>query len=208
MLGVTALPGPSTAGGGVGGAIGSTWDESAERTGVGRWIPMATTLVMGQEKCSDLVLSSLVRARFGELIASKGDHGKSDLFLLGMLSLMDAILEVPMGGVVEGLAFDPGAKAELLGAKKGSQTPLTPHLSAPAGARGRRMGRGYNAGQETQSVAPLREPGLYRSDGLGAANDQRSSGSRTWKKWAVYIKPQSWRLRKFRSGSVCRPTKA
>ena len=34
-----------------------------------RWIRMATTLVMGQEKASDLVLASLVRARFCESLA-------------------------------------------------------------------------------------------------------------------------------------------
>lgn len=61
-----------------------------------RWIRMATTLIMGQEKCSDLVLASLVRARSCELIAPKVNHGSCDLFLIGMFSLMDAILEVPM----------------------------------------------------------------------------------------------------------------
>lgn len=91
-----------------------------------RWIRMATTLVMGQEKCSDLVLSSLVRAHFCELIAPKIKHGTSDLFLMGMLSLMDAILELPMGVVVEGLALDSATKEELLGAKIGRDTPLTP----------------------------------------------------------------------------------
>jgi c-di-GMP-related signal transduction protein len=91
-----------------------------------RWLRMATTLAMGQDKCSDLVLSSLVRARFCELISPKIEHGKSDLFLIGMVSLMDAILEIPMGVVVEGLAFDATTKDALLGAKKGSETPLTP----------------------------------------------------------------------------------
>ena len=91
-----------------------------------RWIRMATTLAMGQEKCSDLVLSSLVRARFCELLAPKVEHGESDLFLMGMLSLMDAILEIPMGVVVEGLVLNPDTKAELLGAKTGGKTPLSP----------------------------------------------------------------------------------
>ncbi|HTT24823.1 MAG TPA: HDOD domain-containing protein [Candidatus Sulfotelmatobacter sp.] len=36
-----------------------------------RWIRRATALIMGQEKCSDLVLSSLVRARFCELISPR-----------------------------------------------------------------------------------------------------------------------------------------
>jgi EAL and modified HD-GYP domain-containing signal transduction protein len=90
-----------------------------------RWIRMATTLVMGQDKCSDLVLSSLVRARFCELLAPKVDHGQSDLFLMGMLSLMDAILEVPMGVVIEGLALDEGTKSELLNARGDAETPLS-----------------------------------------------------------------------------------
>ncbi len=91
-----------------------------------RWIRMATTLVMGQEKTSDLVLSSLVRARFCELIAPKVDHGSSDLFLMGMLSLIDAILAVPIGMVVDELALDANVKAQLLAAKSGKKTPLSP----------------------------------------------------------------------------------
>ena len=47
-----------------------------------RWIRMATTLIMGEERCSDLVLSSLVRARFCELIAPKLNVS-CDLFLIG-----------------------------------------------------------------------------------------------------------------------------
>jgi c-di-GMP-related signal transduction protein len=91
-----------------------------------RWIRMATTLVMGQDKSSDLVLSSLVRARFCELIAGKVEHGNSDLFLMGMLSLIDAILSVPIGVVIEELCLDPTIKAQLLSAKTGKETPLSP----------------------------------------------------------------------------------
>jgi c-di-GMP-related signal transduction protein len=91
-----------------------------------RWIRMATTLVMGQKKASDLVLSSLVRARFCELIGSRVEHGKSDLFLLGMFSLMDSILALPIGMLMDELSLDPDIKAQLLSAKtkSGSQTPL------------------------------------------------------------------------------------
>jgi EAL and modified HD-GYP domain-containing signal transduction protein len=87
---------------------------------------MATTLVMCQEKCSDLISSSLVRARFCELIGPKLKNAVSDLFLMGLLSVMDAILDLPMGVVVEGLPLDPDMKAELLGAKIGRDTTLTP----------------------------------------------------------------------------------
>jgi c-di-GMP-related signal transduction protein len=91
-----------------------------------RWIRMATTLLMGQEKCSDLVLSSLVRARFCELIAPKLGQFNCDLFLIGMISLMDAILDVPMGVVVDGLGLDSATKEDLLGAKLGKPTALFP----------------------------------------------------------------------------------
>jgi c-di-GMP-related signal transduction protein len=91
-----------------------------------RWIRMATTMGMGQDKPSDLVLSSLVRARFCELIAPRVEHGKCDLFLLGMLSLIDAILAVPIGVVVEELCLDPSIKDQLLAAKTGKKTPLSP----------------------------------------------------------------------------------
>ena len=91
-----------------------------------RWIRMATTLVMGQEKSSDLVLSSLVRARFCELLGVKIKHGSADLFLMGMLSLMDAILEVPIGMLIEELRLDPELKAQLLSGKSGTKTTLSP----------------------------------------------------------------------------------
>ena len=90
-----------------------------------RWIRMATTLAMGHDKASDLVLSSLVRARFCELIAPKIKHNEADLFLMGMLSLMDAILEVPIGVVVDKLSLSPEIKAQLIGAKTGEQTALS-----------------------------------------------------------------------------------
>ena len=91
-----------------------------------RWIRMATTLVMGQDKSSDLVLSSLVRARFCELMAPKLKSGDADLFLLGILSLMDAILQVPIGAVVEELLLEPKIKAQLVAGKTGEKTPLSP----------------------------------------------------------------------------------
>jgi c-di-GMP-related signal transduction protein len=82
---------------------------------VRRWLRLVVTLSATQNKPSDLVLSALVRARFGELLAPKVKHGESDLFLVGLLSLMDAILEVNMGVVLEGISQDEQARAVLMG---------------------------------------------------------------------------------------------
>ena len=91
-----------------------------------RWIRMASAMAMGEGKSSDLVLSSLVRARFCELIAPKVEHGKSDLYLMGLLSLMDAILEVPIGVVIDELPLDHEIKEQLVGGKSGKKTILSP----------------------------------------------------------------------------------
>jgi len=89
---------------------------------VRRWVRLATTLVASQSRTSDLVLSALVRARFCELIAPSVHPADADLFLVGLLSLMDAILGLPMGLVLEGIALDRETKAVLLG----KSSPLSP----------------------------------------------------------------------------------
>lgn len=71
-----------------------------------RWCRLAGAFEMSKHRPSDLMLSALVRAQFGELMASKVEHGDADLFLVGLLSMMDAILEIPMSAVIDGLALD------------------------------------------------------------------------------------------------------
>jgi c-di-GMP-related signal transduction protein len=80
-----------------------------------RWVRLVATLGAGQDKSSELVLSALVRARFCELLSPKVPHGHSDLFLLGLLSLMDAILEIPMARVLESVPVDHETARVLLG---------------------------------------------------------------------------------------------
>jgi len=82
---------------------------------VRRWIRLATTLVVGQSRSSDLVLAALVRARFCELLAPSLQPGDPDLFLVGLLSLMDAILGIPMALVLAGISLAPETTAVLLG---------------------------------------------------------------------------------------------
>jgi c-di-GMP-related signal transduction protein len=82
---------------------------------VRRWVRLVVTLAAGQGKSSELVLSALVRARFCELLSPKIQHGESDLFLLGLLSMMDAILELPMAEVLDRVPIDQETKALLLG---------------------------------------------------------------------------------------------
>jgi c-di-GMP-related signal transduction protein len=82
---------------------------------VRRWVRLVAAVGAGQEKTSDLVLSALVRARFGELLQPLVSHGESDLFLLGLMSLLDAMLEMPMSDVLDRVPLDHETKAVLMG---------------------------------------------------------------------------------------------
>lgn len=80
-----------------------------------RWVQLVATLGAGQNKSGELVLSALVRARFCDLLSSKLAHGGSDLFLMGLMSLMDAVLEMPMSEVLERVPLDQAIKNVILG---------------------------------------------------------------------------------------------
>lgn len=80
---------------------------------VRRWVRLIATVGAGQGKTSDLVLCALVRARFGELLSPLVNHGESDLFLLGLLSLLDIMLEMPMSEILEKIPLDAETKAVL-----------------------------------------------------------------------------------------------
>jgi EAL and modified HD-GYP domain-containing signal transduction protein len=82
---------------------------------VRRWVRLVAAVGAGQEKTSDLLLSALVRGRFGELLAPRVKHGESDLFLLGLLSLIDAMMEMPMAEVLDKIPLDHATKAVLMG---------------------------------------------------------------------------------------------
>ena len=79
-----------------------------------RWCRLAGMFEMSKGRPGELLLSALVRARFAELLGSQLEHQGVDLFLLGVLSMMDAILELPMSAVIEGLPLDESARRLLL----------------------------------------------------------------------------------------------
>jgi EAL and modified HD-GYP domain-containing signal transduction protein len=54
---------------------------------VRRWVRLVATLAAGSGKSTELVLATLARGRFCELLSPKIQHGESDLFLMGLFSL-------------------------------------------------------------------------------------------------------------------------
>ena len=88
-----------------------------------RWCRLSGMFEMTQGRPGDLLISALVRARFAELLGARIQHDAADLFLLGLLTLMDTILEIPMSAIINGLSLDESSTTFLL-EHEGSLRPI------------------------------------------------------------------------------------
>lgn len=81
-----------------------------------KWVSLIALREMGVDKPDELVTFSLIRARFGELLAPKvGLEDRSqDLFLMGIFSLIDAFLDRPKSDVLNELPISEDIKNSLL----------------------------------------------------------------------------------------------
>ena len=82
-----------------------------------RWGAVEGICGLGEDKPNELILTSLVRARFCELL---GDHacgtaGGSPFFLTGLLSTLEALLDRPLEAALSEIAVDPDVEAALSG---------------------------------------------------------------------------------------------
>ncbi len=84
---------------------------------VKRWASVAAVLGLADNKPSELVLTSLARGRCCELLAANRAtqrEGQS-MFLLGVFSLMEAMLGRPLSEIVAEVALPDAVRAALLG---------------------------------------------------------------------------------------------
>jgi c-di-GMP-related signal transduction protein len=79
-----------------------------------KWVSVVATLALGREKPGELIQTALLRGHFCELISDKLHQRKADYFLLGLLSLMDAILGLPITEVLRRVSVDRTIKLALL----------------------------------------------------------------------------------------------
>lgn len=87
-----------------------------------RWIRLVVTVSAAEQGCSELVVMALTRARFCELLSARL-RSNHDLFLMGLLSIMDAILGVDQATILNQVPVDHEIKAALLG-ELGTLRPL------------------------------------------------------------------------------------
>jgi c-di-GMP-related signal transduction protein len=97
-----------------------------------RWIRLVVAVGAAEQTCSELVLMGLTRARFCEMLSDRV-QSNGDLFLMGLLSMMDAILEVSMEVLLEQIPVERETKAVLLGQKSTLQPLLQLMLAHESG---------------------------------------------------------------------------
>jgi c-di-GMP-related signal transduction protein len=85
--------------------------------GTRKWVSLIAVTCMATGKPAELVSLPLIRARFCELLAPCAGLAKSanDLFLLGLLSAMDGILDMRMPDVLKEIAIRDDIRDALLG---------------------------------------------------------------------------------------------
>lgn len=85
--------------------------------GIRKWISLVCLAAMAKDKPAELVMVPLVRARLCELLAGVTSlrARAADVFLMGLLSAIDAILDTPMRVVLTDVPVQKEIKQALLG---------------------------------------------------------------------------------------------
>ena len=87
------------------------------------WISLAALPTLASDKPDELIRTALVRARFSELLAKWAGlgHRKADLFLIGLFSLLDAMLNRPLAEILAELGLRGDIADALLGTGRPDQ---------------------------------------------------------------------------------------
>lgn len=91
---------------------------------VRKWLLLAAVVMAGPAGKRELVVSSIVRARFAEALAPAAGVQGSLAFILGLMSLIEAVLDMPLARIMEQIVLpsevkdalhgEPGSLQELL----------------------------------------------------------------------------------------------
>ena len=87
--------------------------------GIRRWASLVAIACMGDDKPPELLIVPIARARFCELLAPLAHRASAanDLFLMGLLSAIDAILDMKIEDVLKEVTVDPEIRDALLGSE-------------------------------------------------------------------------------------------
>lgn len=95
-------------------------------TEIKKWLYLIAFQTMGEDKPEIIVINSLTRAKFAELIADKNRIGANSFnaYLIGMLSMVDLLLDRPLKEILEELLIPTEVKDALNGVSNNSYRKL------------------------------------------------------------------------------------
>lgn len=82
-----------------------------------QWASLMAMVALGEGKPPEILTVSLARARFCELAGEAVDYAgnRDDLFLMGLLSTMDALMDRPLAELLAEMPIGPEIRSALLG---------------------------------------------------------------------------------------------
>ena len=98
-----------------------------------KWVALVVTLNAGAAASTELIRTALTRAKFCEALAPQVATDSEDLFFLGLMSLLDVILEVPLAELLERVPVSKAIKAALLGEPSPLSVPFELVLAQESG---------------------------------------------------------------------------
>ncbi|HET8667381.1 MAG TPA: HDOD domain-containing protein [Terriglobales bacterium] len=116
-----------------------------------KWLTVTCAVLATKGKPPELVSAALTRARFCELMATSVQLSAPASFMLGLFSLMDAILDTPMSELLTMVPLPPGV-AQALGGRPSGLRKLHDFLLA------------YEGGDWTQCAALADSIGLHEAE--------------------------------------------
>jgi c-di-GMP-related signal transduction protein len=125
-----------------------------------KWCSLMALTVIGSDRPSQLVVTSLVRAQFAEQVGQEAGLGArdTDLFLIGMLSTLDGLLSRPLSEALGSMPLSAEIRETLLGRHTGLSAVWSLVLAYEKGQwdRIKDLARSVD-------VSVGRLPGLYRN---------------------------------------------
>jgi len=81
-----------------------------------KWVSLMLISDLGKGKADEITTSSLIRAKLGELLAEKAGYSerKAEVFLMGMFSLIDVLLQRPLDEILAQLPLALDLKKAML----------------------------------------------------------------------------------------------
>jgi c-di-GMP-related signal transduction protein len=85
-------------------------------SGIRHWAALAALPVLAKDKPSELIVQSLVRARFCERLSQLAEAPQYQLgFLMGLFSFLDALIDLPLAEALMQVSLAPQLQGALLG---------------------------------------------------------------------------------------------